>query len=165
MSWNSSNKYIPGDWWVICERCGFKYRQSQMKKEWTGLLVCAKNCWEPRHPQDFLRSVPEKQPNPEYINPPNDADQIGQPGQITDNVTLTITDDPYQYIGHLDSDITITLDTVNFDDGDQFFIIKYGSSAYTVNVNSLYTIQARDHKKITVIFDTGSWILEKEETV
>ena len=42
-----------GDWAVICDRCGFKFKASQLKQEWTGLMVCTK-CYEERHPQDFL---------------------------------------------------------------------------------------------------------------
>lgn len=39
---------------AICDRCGFKYKAEQIKKEWNGLRVC-KECWEPRHPQEFVR--------------------------------------------------------------------------------------------------------------
>jgi hypothetical protein len=47
--------YIPGDNWNTCDRCGFERRVSEMREEWTGLQVCSDTCWEPRHPQDFLR--------------------------------------------------------------------------------------------------------------
>lgn len=33
--------------WAICDRCGFKCRHRRLRKEWTGLLVCAK-CFDPR---------------------------------------------------------------------------------------------------------------------
>ena len=61
--------YAHGDFNRICDRCGFKYKASQTRKEWTGLIVCHK-CWEPRHPQDFVRgrrdrqSVPYPRPEP-----------------------------------------------------------------------------------------------------
>lgn len=45
-----------GDYWVVCDRCGFDYRNSQIKVQWDGLTVCNR-CWEPRHPQDFVRAV------------------------------------------------------------------------------------------------------------
>ena len=41
-------------WSAICDRCGFTYRSWQLKKEWNGLMTC-RACWEPRHPQDFVR--------------------------------------------------------------------------------------------------------------
>lgn len=43
-----------GDWNVICDRCGFKFKASQCQMTWDGYFVCSK-CWEPRHPQDFVR--------------------------------------------------------------------------------------------------------------
>lgn len=46
--------YRPGDYLVICDRCGFKRLRSQCKKEWNGRLVCADTCWEPRHPQELV---------------------------------------------------------------------------------------------------------------
>ena len=56
--------YIPGDYWIICDRCGFKVRRSNSRKEWTGALVC-KKCWEPRHPQDFVKAKADKQAVPD----------------------------------------------------------------------------------------------------
>jgi len=58
-----------GDWNAICDRCGFKYKASQLKKEWDGFYVC-KTCWEPRHPSDFYKpshrdeTVPWTRPEP-----------------------------------------------------------------------------------------------------
>lgn len=49
------NYYKPGDWNAICDRCGFKFKASELKEEWTGLMVCEKD-FELRHPQDFLRA-------------------------------------------------------------------------------------------------------------
>lgn len=50
--------YIPGDWWMICERTGGKFLRSEMRQEWTGAWV-HKSVWEPRHPQDLIKSVPD----------------------------------------------------------------------------------------------------------
>ena len=50
---------------AICDRCGFKYTLDQLRKEWTGFMVChgpnTNHCWEPRHPQEFVRGVPDRQ--------------------------------------------------------------------------------------------------------
>jgi hypothetical protein len=61
--------YRHGDPAAICMRCGKKLHLSQLRKEWTGLLVCSQ-CFDPRHPQDFVRAVadvqkPRRQPSPE----------------------------------------------------------------------------------------------------
>lgn len=57
--------YIPGDFYRICDVCGFKVRASETSKRWDGLMVC-KADWEPRHSQDFVRGRRDKQtvPNP-----------------------------------------------------------------------------------------------------
>lgn len=52
-----------GSWNTICDRCGFEFKSHQLRKEWTGLMVC-KCCWESRHPQDFIRVRPERSPIP-----------------------------------------------------------------------------------------------------
>lgn len=52
--------YIPGDFWRICDRCGFRYRASQTFKTWDGLYVCH-NDFESRHPQDFVRGRRDNQ--------------------------------------------------------------------------------------------------------
>lgn len=52
--------YRPGDHWAICDRCGAAYRQSNLRPEWNGLIVC-KYCWEPRHAQDFVRGREDNQ--------------------------------------------------------------------------------------------------------
>ncbi len=45
---------------MICDRCGFKYWNYELRMEWTGLMVCSAD-WDPRHPQDFVRGVPDHQ--------------------------------------------------------------------------------------------------------
>jgi hypothetical protein len=59
-------------WAAICDRCGFEYKSYELKKEWTGLMTCHP-CWEPRHPQDFIRAVADKQVVPWSRPPPEDV--------------------------------------------------------------------------------------------
>lgn len=33
----------------LCQRCGFKYRLNQLKREWTALRVCS-DCFDPKPP-------------------------------------------------------------------------------------------------------------------
>ena len=53
------SQYKRGEWKAFCDRCGTRYFGSQLRKEWTGLMVCQR-CWEPRNQQDFLKGVKEK---------------------------------------------------------------------------------------------------------
>lgn len=42
----------------ICDRCGSKFKFSDLKLEWDGLYVCTSNgCWEARQPQDYVKGV------------------------------------------------------------------------------------------------------------
>jgi hypothetical protein len=42
----------------ICDRCGSKFKFSDLKLEWDGLYVCTANgCWEPRQPQDYVKGI------------------------------------------------------------------------------------------------------------
>ena len=53
------NYYVPGEWNCICDRCGFKFKASQLKEDWQGLRVC-KDDFEMRHPQDFVKARLDK---------------------------------------------------------------------------------------------------------
>ena len=61
--------YKSGDWLVICDSCSKKIKASKSKERWDGFRVCSE-CWEPRHPMDFIRaradkiSVPFTRPQP-----------------------------------------------------------------------------------------------------
>jgi len=50
--------FSPGEWNVQCFRCGFKYKSSEVRRQWQGYWVCNR-CWEPRLPQVFVRAVPD----------------------------------------------------------------------------------------------------------
>ena len=41
--------YKPGDYKVICDRCGFERYASECRMSWDNLFVCADTCWEPKH--------------------------------------------------------------------------------------------------------------------
>lgn len=72
----NANYAKKGDWNVICDRCGYKYKASQCQWEYRfgkkTFFVCNK-CYEEQNPMDFLKSVPDPQkvpivrPRPEPI--------------------------------------------------------------------------------------------------
>jgi len=52
----------------ICDRCGFKYKLSQLKYETvnrkkTGGKVCP-DCWDGDHPQNFVNELKPTDPHP-----------------------------------------------------------------------------------------------------
>ena len=55
--------WAPGDYNAICDRCGRKFKASELQRTWDGFMVCPRD-WEPRHPQDFVRGLPDPVPVP-----------------------------------------------------------------------------------------------------
>ena len=64
--------YEPGGHNAVCYECGRKMKASMLVKHWQGYWVCPEH-WEPRHPQDFVKSVPDNmtvpwdQPDPAWV--------------------------------------------------------------------------------------------------
>ena len=67
-----ADRYVHGAWNVICDRCGQEYKSHELAKEWTGLMVCrgagTNNCYETRHPQDFVQGRKDRQA-PRWVRP------------------------------------------------------------------------------------------------
>lgn len=52
--------YSIGESNVICDQCGRAFKSNQLKKRWDNAWTC-NMCWEPRHPQDFVRGIKDNQ--------------------------------------------------------------------------------------------------------
>ena len=72
----------PHDYNAICEVCGFKFKASELRRRWDGLMVCSED-WEIRQPQDFVRGVRDQRPLP--FTSPEDTDTFVNPGDVTPN--------------------------------------------------------------------------------
>ena len=57
-----------GNWNARCDRCGRKMKGSDLVETWQGFQVCPEH-WEPRQPQDFVRSIQED-PTPPFVRNP-----------------------------------------------------------------------------------------------
>jgi len=63
-----------GTWNARCSMCGAKRKASELVKNWMGQYRCPSHN-EPRHPQDFVRGIPDVQtvpwaqhPAPVYVS-------------------------------------------------------------------------------------------------
>lgn len=65
MSYKSN--WSNGGWLVICDACGRKFKESELRQRWDGLMVC-KSDFEVRQPQDYVRGVADIQAPP-YVRP------------------------------------------------------------------------------------------------
>lgn len=77
------SKYASGRTSVaVCDRCGFVFPYADLRREWTGLRVCA-DCFDPKHPSltpkrhDLSDPKPLRNPRPDSPYPAyNPADDI-----------------------------------------------------------------------------------------
>lgn len=72
--------FKPGDYWMVCDVCGFDYRRSEMSQRWDRLWVCKKD-YETKHPQDFVKGVKDKQAVP--VSRPDNLN-------LTNSTTLSV---------------------------------------------------------------------------
>lgn len=73
---SNQNTYKPKAWNALCDSCGFKKKSTDLKLRWDGLMVCADTCWEPRHPQDFLRARKETSNRLPWTRPDSDRSSV-----------------------------------------------------------------------------------------
>ena len=66
--------YQPMNHWVVCDSCGFDIRAEDIKETWDHRLVCPSD-WEPRHPQDFVRSRKDDMSAKGPVRPPPSAEE------------------------------------------------------------------------------------------
>lgn len=68
----SSFEYYSGQWNVRCSMCGLTRKSGELVKNWQGQWRCPRHN-EPRHPQDFVRTV-SKETVPDFQQNPIDND-------------------------------------------------------------------------------------------
>lgn len=51
--------YISGEWNLTCDVCSKKIKAHEAKQRWDGFIVCG-DCFENRHPQDFVKAHTDK---------------------------------------------------------------------------------------------------------
>jgi len=59
--------YVHGAWNMICDRCGGKFKNIELRKTWDGLYVCPMD-YDERNQQDFVTATPDNQRIP-YARP------------------------------------------------------------------------------------------------
>jgi hypothetical protein len=132
--------YVPGDHFVICDRCGHKLRRSQARKTWEGLLVCPKD-WEPKHPQLSVTAKGDKQ---SVIDARPD---VGSENFISANdVTTTNLSDP-DAISYTDPYIKNTTLSAGASAGDK-----------TITLTSVSNVSVYDSIGITLDNNIVQWL-------
>ncbi len=126
--------YKPGDYNVICDRCGGQYKRSECAIEWNGLLTCLRGCWEERHPQDFVRAKEDRQAVP-----------IARPDISFEMATTTLSSSASK------DDVSIEVDSAAN-------ISKRDSIGIGLNDGSVFwTFVTEDPSGNTVTINNGLW--------
>lgn len=82
--------YRSGTWNGICDRCGSKFKFSDLKLEWDGLYVCTANgCWEARQPQDYVKGVRDDMSVP--VSRPQQPNVFLAPLIVTEIPVITLS--------------------------------------------------------------------------
>ena len=103
------NYYKPGDWLVVCDRCGRRRYASECQFNWQNMFVCSDTCYEPRHPQDFVKGVLDDQAVP--IARPDVKASMGETTVLTAVLKNALTIDLTSVSGISDKDaVGIVLD-------------------------------------------------------
>jgi len=64
---------------AMCDRCGHEMKYLELKREWTGLLVCGE-CWDPQTKIEFPTNFPT---DPEALREPRpDNDVEAHEGRV-----------------------------------------------------------------------------------
>jgi len=117
--------YDPSSYNAICDRCGFKYKANQLRKEWTGWMVCD-SCWEPRHPQEFLRGRDEDE-NVQWTRPDTDDEVIEIVGDAGKRIVYGVNSTLQEWNTELTEDRVIRLEGTP-QRGDRITIYKTAES-------------------------------------
>ena len=96
-------RYDKGDWLTICDVCGRKFKDTNLKKRWDGLMCCDED-WEIRQPQDFVRGQKDTQIAPWLRSEPSNS-------FIPFNFTSTLISVPQ---GSTSSLTTLKINSVTF---------------------------------------------------
>jgi hypothetical protein len=82
--------YRSGTYNGICDRCGSKFKFSDLKLEWDGLYVCTANgCWEARQPQDYVKGVRDDMSVP--VSRPQQPNVFLAPLIVTETPVITLS--------------------------------------------------------------------------
>ena len=96
--------YKKGQWDVICDICGQKYHSGDLKERWDGLMCCRQD-WNIRQPQDFVRGIPDPQATP-WSRP-----DVAPPFIPTNPLFLAVTDFFGNYMIDFNNNIMVAFTT------------------------------------------------------
>ena len=160
-----------GTWNALCDRCGFKFKAEELRKEWTGWMVCER-CYDPRHPQEFLKGHADN-PQVAWTRPDSNANTsvttidgnsltsdnyIDLNGDVDKTLTVGTHNGVQNWNTELTADRTVTLDTTGAQEMDRWIITRTGGGSFDLIIGSVKTTGV---PSTTVVeYRNGAWALE-----
>lgn len=130
--WNS------GNWNAICDVCGFKFKATDLKQRWDGLMVDSA-CWEMRHPQELIRPIPDQNKLP--WTRPESTDTFTSVTYVN-----TVSPDDLPVLppviltsGDLETSFVATFGTLPIGPATVVFVVPDGTTIDTVTVGTSWT--------------------------
>ena len=132
--------YKPGDYYVICDRCGFKRYRSECRMTYDNFLVCADTCWHPRHPQEYMvKPLADRQRVP-LARPEFTADTAFTITHASATMTIDITEDrlvkDYEGTLTLSTGQSVDLTGSGYDTLGELVEYLNGLSGYTCTIGT-----------------------------
>lgn len=124
--------YKKGQWDVICDICGMKYHSGDLKQRWDGLMCCRQD-WNIRQPQDFVRGIPDPQAVP-WSRPDT------PPSFVFNPVTFAITDFYGEYLIDFVNDIMVAFPTTVLPAGGVFASVQPGLAGQELEIQDQQTV-------------------------
>lgn len=151
------NGYIPGDYKVECDRCGFEFRNSQLVTEWTGLRVC-RQCWdfEPTYPTGPTDKISVPIPRPEQ-----ESTLYGNQN-TTDNYGINLFPDPF--ISPLNDGLWSSGTTSQQHVYAEYFSKKLNNESSNISVSGLTVGQVYRLKASVWAYDTIRILIDGSNT-
>ena len=75
-----------GDWNAYCDGCKFKFKASELKKDWKNLMKCP-TCWDARHPMDLQQAPSSSIPVPWTRSNDEKVGGVDVNGETIDNTS------------------------------------------------------------------------------
>lgn len=156
-----------GTWNSLCARCSLKFKFNELKEEWDGNFVCP-DCWERRHPQDFVRGIPETN-NVFYSLNESETDIDGgtyeDPVTTVDDTDYTTEsdDDTILYNTTLTANRTVTLSTTSLIEGQRIQVYRTEEDNFKVDVGGLADLDVPS--ACVLEWDGSRWELQRKWTL
>ena len=119
---------------ALCDRCQRKFWASDLKKEWTGWMVCD-SCYDPRHEQESLKSHAESE-SVEWSRPDDTEGAHEYNGDESKSLVFHTNTIIQEWNTTFTYDRMVDISKVKAQKGDRFMIYKTVDDGKTLYITT-----------------------------